>query len=129
MTRVVLIALAATVVVYLLIALALFVAGRRTEARALAGFIPDCIVLFKRLLSDPQIPRSRKLALAATIGYLAMPIDLVPDFFPVIGQLDDAIVCGLVLRWVLRGRGPEAIREHWPGPQASMNVVLRAAGS
>ena len=56
MTRVVLIALAATVVVYLLIALALFVAGRRTEARALAGFIPDCIVLFKRLLYGDNLP-------------------------------------------------------------------------
>ena len=129
MTQALLIAFAATIAVYAAVALALLVAGRRNEARALAGFIPDCIVLFKRLLADPGIPRSRKLALAATVGYLAMPIDLIPDFFPVIGQLDDAIVCGLVLRWVLRGGGPDAIREHRPGPQASMNVVLRAAGS
>jgi uncharacterized membrane protein YkvA (DUF1232 family) len=128
-TQALLIALAATVAVYAAIALVLLIAGRRTEARALAGFIPDCIVLFRRLLGDPAIPRRRKAALWATVAYLAMPIDLVPDFFPVIGQLDDAIVCGLVLRYVLRGGGPEAIRRHWPGPQASMNVILRAAGA
>jgi uncharacterized membrane protein YkvA (DUF1232 family) len=124
-----LIALAATIVVYAVITLVLLAAGRRTEARALAGFIPDCIVLFKRLLGDPAIPRRRKAALWATVAYLAMPIDLIPDFLPVIGQLDDAIVCGLALRYVLRGGGPEAIRQHWPGPPASMAVILRAAGA
>ena len=129
MTEALLIALAATVAVYLAITIVLVIAGRRTEARALAGFIPDCIVLFKRLLGDPSIPRRRKAALWGTIAYLALPIDLIPDFFPVIGQLDDAIIVGLVLRYVLRGGGPERIRAHWPGPQASLNLVVRAAGS
>ena len=128
MTQTLLIALAVTVAVYAAVALVLVIAGRRTEARALAGFIPDCIVLFKRLLGDPEISRSRKVALGATIGYLALPIDLIPDFFPVIGQLDDAIIVGLVLRWVLRGGGPDAVRRHWPGPRASMELVMRAAG-
>ncbi len=50
-------------------------AGRRGEARALAGFIPDCIVLFCRLLSDSRVPRGRKLALLALVAYLAMPFD------------------------------------------------------
>lgn len=68
----------------------LVVFGRRSEARALARFIPDCLILFRRLLADDRIPRSRKLVLVALLAYLALPFDLVPDFIPVAGQLDDA---------------------------------------
>lgn len=71
------------------------IAGRRQDARALAGFIPDCIVLFRRLLADKRLPRRSKLLLVALIGYLAMPIDLIPDFIPIAGQLDDAIIVAL----------------------------------
>jgi uncharacterized membrane protein YkvA (DUF1232 family) len=122
-----LIVVAVALILWLALTLALLATGRRAEARALAGFIPDCIVLFRRLLGDPEIPRRRKLALGATIVYLAMPIDLIPDFFPVIGQLDDAIICALVLRYVLRGGGPETLRRHWPGPDESLKLIVRAA--
>ena len=61
-------------------------------------------------------------------GYLALPIDLVPDFLPGIGQLDDAVLLGLALRVVVRGGGIELVREAWPGPEASLTLVLRAAG-
>jgi uncharacterized membrane protein YkvA (DUF1232 family) len=111
--------------IYALLVAALYIAGRRTEARALAGFIPDCIVLFRRLLSDSRISKARKLLIIALIGYLAMPLDLVPDFIPVAGQLDDAILVALVLRTVLRGGGPDLVREHWPGPEDSLRVILR----
>jgi uncharacterized membrane protein YkvA (DUF1232 family) len=113
--------------IYALFVATLYIVGRRTEARALAGFIPDCIVLFRRLLADPRISRARKLLIIALIGYLAMPLDLVPDFIPVAGQLDDAILVALVLRTVLRGGGPQVIREHWPGPEDSLRVILRLA--
>jgi uncharacterized membrane protein YkvA (DUF1232 family) len=119
------VALLATAAVYVAFVVALLVVGRRSEARALAGFIPDCLVLLKRLLADPRVPRRRKLLLVVLVAYLAMPIDLVPDFIPVVGQLDDAIVAGLALRAVLRGSGPDLVREHWPGPEASLRVVLR----
>ena len=107
----------------------LYTSGRREDARALAGFIPDCIVLVHRLLHDPRVPRRRKLLLVALIAYLALPFDLVPDFIPVAGQLDDVIIVALVLRHVLRGGGETVLREHWPGPEASLLIVLRAAGN
>ena len=107
---------------------ALVVAGGRTDARALAGFIPDCLVLMKRLLADPRVPRRRKLLLVGLVGYLALPFDLVPDFIPIAGQLDDVIVVGLVLRSLVRADGGKLVREHWPGPHRSLELVLRAAG-
>lgn len=102
----------------------LVVAGRRDAARALVGFIPDCIVLVRRLLGDPRVPRRHKIMLGALIGYLALPFDLVPDFIPVAGQLDDVLVVWLVLRAVLRGAGVDLLREHWPGPPSSLARVL-----
>jgi uncharacterized membrane protein YkvA (DUF1232 family) len=105
----------------------LVAAARRSDARALTGFIPDCLVLFRRLLGDRRVPRRRKLVLVALLGYLAMPFDLVPDFIPVAGQLDDVIVVALVLRFVLRSSGEGVVREHWPGPPQSLAVVMRLA--
>jgi uncharacterized membrane protein YkvA (DUF1232 family) len=107
---------------------ALIAAGRREDARALAGFIPDCIVLVSRLARNRQISRVRRAVLFLVLGYLAIPFDLVPDFLPGIGQLDDAVLLGLALRLVVRGGGIELVRQAWPGPQASLTLVLRAAG-
>jgi uncharacterized membrane protein YkvA (DUF1232 family) len=123
-----LIALAALVLVYAALVGMLVMIGRTAEARALARFVPDCIVLFRRLLSDPRVSGGRKLLLLALVAYLVMPFDLVPDFIPVAGQLDDAILVALVLRTVLRGAGADLVREHWPGPEASLDAVLRLAG-
>ena len=108
--------------------LALVVAGRRSAARALAGFVPDCVVLFRRLLGDSRVPRARKAWLWLVAAYLALPLDLVPDFIPVAGQLDDAIVVALALRVVLGGAGDALVREHWPGPDSSLELILRFAG-
>ena len=107
--------------------LALILAGRRTEAGAVARFVPDCVVLFRRLLGDARVPRWRKLLLALLLAYLATPIDLVPDFIPVAGALDDAIIVALVLRALLRGGGPDLLREHWPGPDQSLDALVRFA--
>ena len=114
--------------VYVVSIAALIAAGRREDARALAGFIPDCLVLVGRLARDSRISRPRRAVLFLVLGYLALPIDLVPDFLPVVGQLDDAVILGLALRVVVRGGGGEIVREAWPGPQASLTLVLRAAG-
>lgn len=113
---------------YAVCVLTLVIAGRRSDAKALARFIPDCVVLTKRLIRDDRVPRSRKLALIALVVYLVLPIDNVPDFIPVVGQLDDAILVAVTLRFVLRATGVNVIRELWPGPTQSLDVVLRAGG-
>jgi uncharacterized membrane protein YkvA (DUF1232 family) len=120
--------LVAVLAAYVLFVLALVLAGRRTDARAWAGFVPDCIVLTRRLIGDERVPRSAKLLLGALVLYLAFPLDLVPDFLPVIGALDDAILVALVLRRLLRVAGQDVIRERWPGPDTSLQAVLRLAG-
>jgi uncharacterized membrane protein YkvA (DUF1232 family) len=122
-----LVALIVAVAVYALAVLGLAVAGRRTHAVALARFIPDCVVLVRRLAADPRLPRWTRWLLLATIAYLVVPIDLVPDVVPVAGQLDDAIVVGLVLRAVVRAAGPDVVREAWPGPEPGLRAVLLVA--
>lgn len=119
---------AGSLLVYLSFVLVLLLAGRRQDARALAGFIPDCVLLFTRLARDGRVPRRHKLILGGLAAYLALPFDLVPDFIPVAGQLDDAILVALVLRTILRGTGRQLVVEHWPGPPSSLGFVLRLAG-
>jgi uncharacterized membrane protein YkvA (DUF1232 family) len=121
------ISLAAFLALYAGVVLALFSAGRRSEALAVARFIPDCLVLFRRLLADGRVPRVRKLSLVLMLGYLALPIDLIPDFIPVAGQLDDAILVALTLRFVLHGSGRELVDEHWPGPPEGLTAIQRFA--
>src|SRR3954463_14560222 len=113
---------------YVVAIAALIAGGRREDARALAGFIPDCVVLVSRLARDSHISRRRRAVLWLVLGYLAFPLDLVPDFLPVAGPLDDAVILGLALRLLVRGGGMELVRQSWPGPQASLAIVLRAAG-
>jgi uncharacterized membrane protein YkvA (DUF1232 family) len=113
---------------YAIFVAVLILLGKRQEARALAGFIPDSLMLFKRLLTDRRVPLSSKVLLGAMVLYLAMPFDLVPDFIPVAGQLDDVILVAWVLRYSLKHAGNHLIEQQWPGPQESLGVVLRLVG-
>ncbi|MEP7224774.1 MAG: DUF1232 domain-containing protein [Actinomycetota bacterium] len=117
-----------TLAMYLVFVLTLLLLGRRTDARAWAGFVPDCVILFTRLARDRRVPRRHKWLLVALVSYLSLPFDLIPDFIPVAGALDDAILVAIVLRTVLRKAGRELVREHWPGPQRSLDLMLRLAG-
>ena len=119
-----LISLGVTLAVYAAFLFWLLALGRREDAQALATFIPDCIVLVSRLAREPRVPRRRKLMLFGLVGYLALPFDLVPDFIPVAGQLDDAIIVALVLRQFIRAGGEELLRELWPGPERSLRFIL-----
>ena len=122
-----LISLGVIVAIYAVLLAWLVIRGRRDDARAFAAFIPDCIVLVTRLVRDPRVPRRRKLLLVALVAYLGLPFDLVPDFIPVAGQLDDAIIVAFVLRHFVRAGGEPMIRELWPGPEPSLALILRLA--
>jgi uncharacterized membrane protein YkvA (DUF1232 family) len=121
-------ALLIALAVYVVAVAAFLAAGRREDARALAGFIPDCVVLVGRLARDQRISPVRRAILWLVLGYLLLPIDLVPDFLPVAGQADDAVLLAVALRVLVRGADPELVRRAWPGPEASLRLVLRAAG-
>lgn len=110
---------------YVAFVLWLLVCGRRTNGRTVARLVPDCLVLVGRLLRDERVSRANKLLLLALAGYLAMPLDLVPDVIPIAGQLDDAILVVLVLRRLLRDAGPDLLRRHWPGPATSLEALTR----
>ena len=111
---------------YALFLAGLAVAGRGPEARARAPGSPAPAAP-ARGPRVREVPGRCKLALGALVLYLASPIDLVPDFLPVIGVLDDAIVVALVLRWIVRTAGPERVRRHWRGTARGLELVLRVA--
>ena len=73
------------------------------------------------------MPRRSKLLLVALAGYLALPVDLIPDFLPFIGHLDDVLVLAFALRAVLQAAGPGVVAEHWPGSPERLAAVLRLA--
>jgi uncharacterized membrane protein YkvA (DUF1232 family) len=115
--------------VYAALIAALVLGTRQWDVRMIARLVPYCAILFKRLLGDPRVPVVWKAASVFALVYLAFPFDLVPDFIPVAGQLDDAILVALVLRGLLRSAGPRLLREHWPGPAALLVPLERLAGA
>jgi uncharacterized membrane protein YkvA (DUF1232 family) len=124
-----LLAVVVVVTVWVALVVALLIGARQWDIRMIAKLVPHCAVLFKRLLADPRVPAKWKVASGFALVYLAFPFDLVPDFIPVAGQLDDAIVVALVLRGLLRSAGPRLMREHWPGPTALLVPLERFAGA
>jgi uncharacterized membrane protein YkvA (DUF1232 family) len=111
--------------VYLLAVAALFVAGRRTAAREVATLLPNLILLFKGLIDDPRVPRGSKILLVFGAAWVASPIDLIPEFIPFLGPLDDAVVAALILRHLVRTAGGDVVAEHWRGDPATLARLLR----
>lgn len=124
-----LLALAMLVAVYAALVVALVVGARQWDIRVIARLVPYCAILFKRLMADARVEARWKVASALALVYLAVPFDLVPDFIPVAGQLDDAILVALVLRGLLRSAGPRLLREHWPGPTTLLVPLERFAAA
>jgi uncharacterized membrane protein YkvA (DUF1232 family) len=121
-----LIGLVSLVVIWLFAILALVVLGRRSAARELATLIPNMLVLFRGLLGDPRVPRSSKWWIWFAIVWFVSPIDLIPEFIPVVGPLDDAIVAALVLRHVLKRTDRQVLSDHWRGDPATLDIITRA---
>ena len=113
--------------------LALFVAlvlarPRGALLREALRLLPDVLRLIRRLAADPDLPRGVRIRLGALLAYLALPIDLIPDFIPVLGYADDAIIVTAVLRSVVRRAGAGAVRAHWPGTDDGFAALARLTG-
>lgn len=92
--------------------------------KELAGFLPACVTLIRRLRRDPRVPRSAKVAVLVAMVWVLSPIDLIPEFLPVIGPLDDVVVVALALRYAAR-RVPRAVLlEAWPGDPRLLDRLL-----
>ncbi len=96
-----------------------------TRLKDLLRLLPDVARLISRLARDRSLPRGVRVRLWLLLGYLALPIDLVPDLIPVLGYADDAIVVALVLRSVVRRAGPDALQRHWPGSADGLATLHR----
>jgi uncharacterized membrane protein YkvA (DUF1232 family) len=119
-----LIAILVLVGVWVVAIAGLAVAGRRSAARELATLLPKLVVLFRGLLRDPGVSRGSKALVWFAIVWVVSPIDLIPEFVPVAGPLDDAIVAALVLRHVLRRSGADVVAEHWRGDPATLGLIV-----
>jgi uncharacterized membrane protein YkvA (DUF1232 family) len=90
--------------------------------------LPDVLRLIRRLAADPALPRAVRFRLGALLVYLASPVDLIPDFIPVLGYADDAIIVTAVLRSVVRRAGADAVRAQWPGTDDGFAALARLTG-
>lgn len=122
-----LIAALVLIALWLVAVLVLVWLGRRTLARELVSLVPNLVRLFRGLLRDERVPRSSKTLLLLGAVWLASPIDLIPEFLPGIGGLDDAVVAGFVLRHLVRRAGQDVVREHWQGHPRTLGLILRVA--
>lgn len=96
--------------------------------REAVRMLPDVLRLVRRLAVDKTLPRGVRVRLALLLAYLASPIDLVPDFVPVLGYADDAIIATAILRSVVRRAGVDAVRAHWPGTDDGFATLTRLTG-
>lgn len=123
---------AGLVAVYVVLLFAMWVYSRRhpdtVGMKDALRLLPDLLRALRRLAADRTVPRGVRIKLALLLAYLLSPLDLVPDFLPVIGYADDVIVLAVVLRSVIRSAGPEPLRRHWPGTAAGLRIVEQLAG-
>jgi len=118
----------AVIAMWLIAVLVLIWMGRKTIAKELVALLPNLLRLFRGLIGDPRVPRGSKALLVVGAVWLASPIDLIPEFVPVVGPIDDAVVASLVLRHLVKRAGPDVVREHWQGDPRTIGLILRAAG-
>jgi uncharacterized membrane protein YkvA (DUF1232 family) len=120
------------VVLWLVLVVFLLVSSRaqpdKTRLRDALRLVPDVLRLLRRLIVDPTVPRGTRLWLGALLVYLLLPIDLIPDFLPVVGYADDAIVVAIAVRFATRHAGAEALDRHWPGTPQGLRAVRSLAG-
>ena len=122
-------AVTAVLAAWLLIAAALLAARPRgIDLREAARFVPDLVRLIAGFVRDRSLGWRPRLALTLLLAYLVSPVDIVPDFIPLLGYADDVIIAAIALRALVRHAGPDALEEHWPGSAAGLAAVRRLAG-
>src|SRR5204863_3036773 len=103
-------------------------AGRREpRVKTLLRALPDVARLIGRLVGDPVLPRAAKIALAAAAIYLASPLDLIPDFIPFVGYLDDALLAAVLVDGIVNYVDRGLVLKYWPGSPESLDRVARVA--
>ena len=126
-------ALISIAVALLLIWIALLIAllaanPGKAQLKEALRLLPDLLRLLRRLAADRTLPRGVRVRLGLLLVYLAVPIDLIPDFIPVIGYADDAIIVTAVLRSTVRRAGLDTVRKHWPGTDEGFAALARLTG-
>jgi uncharacterized membrane protein YkvA (DUF1232 family) len=107
-------------------AMLVLLAARLPEGtlKELAGFLPDCATTARRLRGDPRVPRRAKVAVGFALLWVLSPIDLIPEFLPVIGPVDDVVVVALALRYAARQVPRDVLLEAWPGKPSTIERLL-----
>jgi len=123
--RTLIIALAVAAAIWIVAIVALVIAGRRTHAKELAMLLPNLLSLLRGMIRDPRVGRFDKFLLVVAVAWVASPIDLIPEFIPVLGPLDDVVVVALILRRLVRRAGPEVVSDHWRGDPDLMQKILK----
>jgi uncharacterized membrane protein YkvA (DUF1232 family) len=100
----------------------------KAQLKEALRLLPDLLRLLRRLAADRSLPRGVRIRLGLLLAYLAMPFDLIPDFIPVLGYADDAIIATAVLRSTVRRAGLDAVRRHWPGSDDGFAALSRLTG-
>lgn len=120
---------AALLMAWIALLIALLIAKpERGQLKEALRLLPDLLRLLRRLAADRTLPRGVRIRLALLLAYLAMPFDLIPDFIPVLGYADDAIIVTAVLRSTVRRAGLDAVRRHWPGTDDGFAALSRLTG-
>lgn len=120
--------LSAFVVIWLVLAATFWLLRPKAKLQDLVRLLPDVLRLLKRLAADRELPRRIRVVLVALIAFVVSPIDLIPDAIPVIGFADDVVIVGLVLRWISRVAGPDALARHWPGTPDGLATLCWLCG-
>jgi uncharacterized membrane protein YkvA (DUF1232 family) len=120
---------AALLVAWIALLVALLVARPdKAQLKEALRLLPDLLRLLRRLAADRTLPRGVRIRLGLLLAYLAIPFDLVPDFIPVLGYADDAIIIAAVLRSTVRRAGLDAVHKHWPGTEDGFAALSRITG-
>jgi uncharacterized membrane protein YkvA (DUF1232 family) len=122
--RTLLVAIAIVAALWLAAVVVLLLAGKKTAAREVAVLVPNLLALFRGLLGDSRVSRGTKAWIGVAVVWLLSPIDLIPEFIPIAGPLDDAIVAALVLRHVLKRAGRDVVESHWRGDPATIRRLI-----